>query len=67
MMNRGREEVRVGDTSTETSYLTVSQVAALLQVSNDWVYTHRSKIGGVKLGGIIRFDSRIVEQIKGFN
>jgi len=67
-MNRGHEEVRTGGAFTETSYLTVSQVAAVLHVSADWVYSNWRKLGGIKLGGMIRFiENEIGERIKGFN
>lgn len=63
-MNRGHEEAKTGSPFTERRYLTVPQVAAVLQVSTDWVYTHWRKLGGMKLGGKIRFlDSKIGERI----
>lgn len=67
-MNRNLEVVRTGDAFTETSYITVPQVAAGLQVSIDWVYSNWRKLGGIKLGGKIRFiDNEIGERIKEFN
>lgn len=52
----------------ERRYLTVPQVAKVLQVSTDWVYKNYKQLGGVKIGGIIRFiDNEIVERIEGLN
>ncbi len=42
--------------------LTVAEVADLLAVSRNWVYQNRKKLGGVKLGGSVRFPSRLVRR-----
>lgn len=68
MTNRNLEEVSAGGAFTETRYITVPQVAAGLQVSMDWVYSNWRKLGGIKLGGKIRFiDNEIGERIKELN
>jgi hypothetical protein len=37
-------------------YLTVEDVAACLKMSTSWVYKHKSRLGGVKLGDrVLRF------------
>jgi plasmid replication initiation protein len=48
--------------SENVQYVTVGQVAKMLQVSERWVYKHWGKLGGKKLVGKIRFDKEIVER-----
>ena len=35
--------------------LTCAEVAGLLAVSRNWVYSNRKKLGGVKLAGAVRY------------
>ena len=43
------------------SLLSTAEVAARLGVSRTWVYRHAYKLGGIRLGGLLRFDPSDVD------
>jgi len=46
----------------ETEFLTVSEVAARLRVTRNWVYNHADALGAVHLGKYLRFSwPRVLE------
>lgn len=45
--------------------LTVKEVCELLAVSKSWVYANAHQLGGVKLGGSLRFFEKKIEEVLG--
>jgi len=43
-------------------YLTANEVAELLSLDRKWIYDHQHDLGGVKMGGLLRFPSRAVRR-----
>ena len=43
-------------------YLTAKVVAELFSLDRKWVYDHQAELGGVKMGGLLRFPSRAVHR-----
>ena len=46
------------DKISKTNIMTPEEVARYLQLSLSWIYKHWRDLGGVKLGGSIRFPSK---------
>ncbi|HTS04662.1 MAG TPA: helix-turn-helix domain-containing protein [Candidatus Eisenbacteria bacterium] len=49
----------------KAEFLTVQQVAVLLGVTRNWVYTHADDLGAYRLGKYLRFSwPRVVERLE---
>jgi excisionase family DNA binding protein len=46
-----------------SEYLTLAEVAKLLKISHSTAYAHWRELGGIKIGGLIRFRRSAIERL----